>query len=161
MCQEHSSTAGQPQFLDREMVLKAMSAAALPELLPIQQREIDDLVEVEGDTQNGSGSFVVDQEQNGNILIKFEPGDGEDPGRDKHVLVPGEIGSPSIIGSLPAAGSGFSGTIPPMGPPPGIGNTMPIGSAPSVTSGFKFGMMGSSSSPQTSTSTSNANQFMV
>lgn len=160
MCQEHSSASGQPQFLDREMVLKAMSAAALPELLPIQQREIDDLVEVEGDAQNGGGSFVVDQEQNGNILIKFEPGDGDGPGRDKHVLVPGEIGSPSIIGSLPAAGSGFSGTIPPMGPPPGIGPTMPIGSATSITSGFKFGT-GSSSSPRTSTSTSNANQFMV
>jgi len=141
-----------------------MSAAAPTGLLPIDQREIDDLVEVEGDSQNGGGSFVIDRDQNGNTLIKFEPGDG-DAGRGGKLIPmipPGEIGSPSIIGSFPS-GAGFSGPVPPMGPPPGIGG-MPMGNpgamgnafgnptstAGGASGGSKFGNVGS-----------NANQFMA
>lgn len=137
-----------------------MSAAAPPGLLPINQQEIDELVEVEGDAQNGGGSFVIDRDQIGNTLIKFEL--GGDQGRIKQLPVPGEIGSPSIIGSFPT-GTGFSGTVPPMGPPPGIGG-MPMGN-PGVfgsnagppppgghvgSGGFKFGSVGS-----------NGNQFVA
>ncbi|KAF8444219.1 hypothetical protein BGX38DRAFT_1198635 [Terfezia claveryi] len=167
VCQEHSTSSGgngQPQFLERGLVLKGMSDSAPPGILPIDQREIDDLVEVEGDSQNGGGSFVIDRDQNGNTLIKFEPGDGGAGGVGKQIPIPpGEIGSPSIIGSFPS-GAGFSGPIPPMGPPPGIGG-VPMGhtaasgiggafgnptAAGGASGGFKFGSVGS-----------NANQFMA
>ncbi|KAF8460357.1 salt tolerance down-regulator-domain-containing protein [Kalaharituber pfeilii] len=113
VCQEHSGPNN--SFLEQGMVLKAMTAAAPPELqLPILQREIDDLVEVEGDAQNGGGSFIIDRDQHGNTLIKFEPSD-LDADRDKVAMIPGEIGSPSTIGSFPSGG-GFSGPVPPEAP---------------------------------------------
>jgi len=165
VCQEHSTSSGdnsQPQFLERSQVLKGMFDAAPPGILPIDQREIDDLVEVEGDSQNGGGSFVIDRDQNGNTLIKFEPGDGNAGGVGKQIpmIPPGEIGSPSIIGSFPS-GAGFSGPIPPMGPPPGIGGVPmghttasgiggAFGNPTAASGGFKFGNVGS-----------NANQFMA
>lgn len=171
VCQEHSSSSGgngQPHFLERSLVLKAMSVAAPPGLIPIDKRELDDLVEVEGDSQNGGGSFVVDRDQNGNTLIKFEPGNG-DQGRDKQVPVPGEIGSPSIIGSFPS-GAGFSGTIPPMGPPPGIGGMPSMGNTGGIRSGFSnaggppghnAGPGGGGSGFKFGSVGSNASQFMA
>src|SRR5690606_15513241 len=96
VCREQSSRGS--NFLDRSRVIEAMAAAAPPDLqLPIQLSEIDDLVEVEGDSQNGGGSFVLDKDENDNVLIKFIP--GEDSERERVTPAPGEIGSPSIIGS--------------------------------------------------------------
>ena len=138
-----------------------MSAAAPPELQPpIHQKEIDELVEVEGDSQNGGGSFVLDRDQNGNTLIKFVPGD-VDGRRNKSAAVPGEIGSPSIIGLFPSS-VGFSGTIPPMGPPPGMGGVhvggVGSGFGPGVGGGVSGGSNGAVG-PRFGSVGSNANQF--
>ena len=148
-----------------------MTIAAPREIqLPISQREVDDLVEVEGDIQNGGGVFVLDRDSQGHTLIKFEPGDTATMG-GKPNPAPGEIGSPSIIGSFPVGGSGFTGgaAIPPMmGPPPGIG-TMPVGSVGSVGSGGSASGSGggggsggnSGGFPKFGTAGNNANQFMA
>lgn len=91
------------------MVLKAMTTSAGPEVLPIQQKELDEIFEVEGDSQNGGGTFVIDRDQHGNTLIKFEPGDPK--AFNPAPIAPGEIGSPSMMNAHPfAPPRGFSNT---------------------------------------------------
>lgn len=69
---------------------------------PIYEKEMLDLCETEGNPQNGGGSFLIDKDNSGAVLVKFDPGLGTSGPRNS--IVPGDIGSPVPGTSIPAAG---------------------------------------------------------
>lgn len=64
--------------------------------------ELADVLDVEGDAQNGGGNFKVTHDTNGRTLVRYEAddnlGDMHHYGAFSRV---GEIGSPSMHGSAP------------------------------------------------------------
>ena len=69
----------------------------------ISLREMMDICDTEGNSQNGGGSFTVTREQAGDF-IRFEAGRNTSVGMRGGV--PGEIGSPIAGGAMPAFGGG-------------------------------------------------------
>ncbi|KAI1815183.1 hypothetical protein GGS20DRAFT_544764 [Poronia punctata] len=74
---------------------------------PIDEGELLDICETEGNAQNGGGSFEVQRDNNDTIIIRFDKGDDIGHGiLPRHVRAPpGEIGSP-IVGFSRPVGDG-------------------------------------------------------
>lgn len=68
--------------------------------LSFQLADLMDVLDIEGDAQNGGGNFKVKHDSDGRTLVRYETDDLA----DTHLFGPfrvGEIGSPSLHGPLP------------------------------------------------------------
>ena len=76
---------------------------------PISMKEMLDICDTEGNSQNGGGSFVIEHNELNGISVKFEPGRNTSVSMSGG-LGPGDIGSPISGGAMPAFGGarGFS-----------------------------------------------------
>ncbi|KAI8629495.1 hypothetical protein F5Y19DRAFT_83958 [Xylariaceae sp. FL1651] len=70
----------------------------------IDEAELLDICETEGNPQNGGGSFDIRRDDNGKVAIRFEVGGGSGHGPfPRNVGAPGEIGSPIVGAGTPFA----------------------------------------------------------
>ncbi|KAI1172781.1 hypothetical protein F4777DRAFT_560474 [Nemania sp. FL0916] len=65
----------------------------------IDERELRDICDTEGNPQNGGGNFYTRDDDNGKTAIRFEMNGGS--GRAPYVGAPGEIGSPVVGAGIP------------------------------------------------------------
>jgi hypothetical protein len=126
-----------------DILARANGGSIPPNEPPVQWTEVLDIIETEGDSMNGGGSFSIRQEQGSpQAMIKFEP---EKRGANRRTV--GEIGSPLLSDSTPAFGGSphsapnvgagaIGGPAPGAGPgviggnaAPGAGRFPPIGTA--------------------------------
>ena len=70
----------------------------------ISMKEMLDICDTEGNTQNGGGSFIIEHHEP-HTYVKFEPGRNTSIGMSGGVG-PGDIGSPVPVGAMPAFGGG-------------------------------------------------------
>ncbi|KAI5788438.1 hypothetical protein EDC01DRAFT_717848 [Geopyxis carbonaria] len=98
---------GEPgnQFVEFGTLQRAIQGVA-PHDLIISSNDIADVLDIEGDPQNGGGTFKVSNDASGRTLVQYEP----DQSSDLHRMSVGEIGSPGTQGAVP-----FRAT--PLGPP--------------------------------------------
>ncbi|RHZ67510.1 putative stress response protein Nst1 [Aspergillus thermomutatus] len=69
----------------------------------ISLKEMLDICDTEGNTQNGGGTFSTKKDETGEF-VKFEPDNNSATSGHRGSIVPGEIGSPVPSSSLPAFG---------------------------------------------------------
>lgn len=69
----------------------------------ISLKEMLDICDTEGNSQNGGGSFSIKSDSMGEF-VKFEPDTNSATSGHRGSIVPGEIGSPIPASSIPAFG---------------------------------------------------------
>lgn len=83
----------------------------------ISLKEMLDICDTEGNPQNGGGSFLIRDDENGHF-VKFEPDTNSAASGHRGSSVPGEIGSPIPNSSIPAFGGiGSSSVLRPFSSP--------------------------------------------
>jgi hypothetical protein len=102
-----SSKAGSG-YHDVKIVLQQVEQLRPSNEPSIPLKEMLDICDTEGNTQNGGGSFSIKKDETGEF-VKFEPDNNSAASGHRGSIVPGEIGSPVPSSSMPAFG--------------GIGNT--------------------------------------
>ncbi|GES58388.1 stress response protein nst1 [Aspergillus terreus] len=102
-----SSKAGSG-YHDVKVVLQQVEQLRPSNEPSIPLKEMLDICDTEGNTQNGGGSFSIKKDESGEF-VKFEPDNNSAASGHRGSIVPGEIGSPVPSSSMPAFG--------------GIGNT--------------------------------------
>ena len=106
-CKQLTTSRGNGDgFHDVSAVLRQVDQIRPASEAQVQMREMLDICETEGDSQNGGGFFTIKSEGPGRTLVKHEI-EGSTPLSARGGMAPGEIGSP-LSGSMPA----FSGTRP-------------------------------------------------
>ncbi|MCJ1357946.1 MAG: Stress response protein nst1 [Icmadophila ericetorum] len=90
-------------FNEVNVVLRQVENIKPPHEAPIQLTDILDIVDTEGNAQNGGGAFHVHNEGQRGMYIKFEPNEGSSMARA--VGMAGEIGSPVVGHNFPFGGS--------------------------------------------------------
>jgi hypothetical protein len=113
-CQQFQELSGPSrQPVEISTLQRAVLAVASPEL----RFAIDELthtLDVEGDSQNGGGSFEQ-RHENGRILVYYSPDEFADLHHHHGPIRAGEIGSPSTTGAVPFKTQ--------LGPPPGMASS--------------------------------------
>jgi len=71
----------------------------------VPMQEMLDICDTEGNSQNGGGSFVIENHEPNGIFVKFEPGRNTSMSMSGGVG-PGDIGSPVPGGAMAAFGGG-------------------------------------------------------
>ncbi|PYH76593.1 hypothetical protein BO82DRAFT_369265 [Aspergillus uvarum CBS 121591] len=120
-----SPSKGAGGYHDVNVVLRQVEQLQSPTETAISLKEILDICDTEGNTQNGGGSFSIKSDETGEY-VKFEPDTNSAASGHRGSIVPGEIGSPIPSSSVPAAA--FSGT----GTGPGTGIGIGTNNPPSV-----------------------------
>lgn len=92
-----------------------------PHEAPLQPRELVDIFDTEGNSQNGGGTFTVDDQLSHGIFVKFEPDTSHLYMGGRGTGAAGEIGSPIVGNSMPAINGAPRG-FPPSGG--GIASTL-------------------------------------
>lgn len=110
-CAKCVELAGPLKQSVEQSTLERAVALAAPEL-NLTTAELGAVLDVEGDLQNGGGTFKRKLDSSGRILVHYE--EDQDTNANSSPFPLGEIGSPSGF-----SGSGFSrGGWTPQGPPP-------------------------------------------
>ncbi len=91
-------------FHDVNVVLRQIDQIRPTNEAPVQMREILEICETEGDSQNGGGYFIIKNEGPNRMAVKHELNTNIPPG-GRGGMPPGEIGSPLPGNTMPA----FSG----------------------------------------------------
>ncbi|PYH90578.1 hypothetical protein BO71DRAFT_462083 [Aspergillus ellipticus CBS 707.79] len=90
-------------YHDVNVVLRQVDQLRAPSEPSISLKEMLDICDTEGNTQNGGGSFSIKSDETGEF-VKFEPDTNSASSGHRGSIVPGEIGSPVPSSSLPAFG---------------------------------------------------------
>ncbi|KAF7590582.1 Stress response protein nst1 [Aspergillus hancockii] len=101
---------GAAGYHDVKIVLRQVDELRPPNEPSISLKEMLDICDTEGNTQNGGGSFLTKSDETGEY-VKFEPDTNSAASGHRGSIVPGEIGSPVPSSSIPAFG-GMSSTTP-------------------------------------------------
>lgn len=100
-----SSTASSefaPGFYEVNHLLDQVEQLKSPNDPAITLNEMMDICDTEGSSQNGGGSFTIQEDGNGNRYVKFEPDSTSPLSSHRGSFVPGDIGSPVPASSMPA-----------------------------------------------------------
>ncbi|PYI05906.1 hypothetical protein BO78DRAFT_419224 [Aspergillus sclerotiicarbonarius CBS 121057] len=97
------SKGGASGYHDVKVVLRQVDQLRPTNEPPISLKEMLDICDTEGNTQNGGGSFSIKSDETGEY-VKFEPDTNSASSGHRGSIVPGEIGSPVPSSSLPAFG---------------------------------------------------------
>lgn len=97
-------------YHDVHLVLRQVNQLRPPIEPTISLKEMLDICDTEGSTQNGGGSFSIRDDTNGQF-VKFEPDTNSAASGHRGSSVPGEIGSPMPKSSVPAFGGIGSSSI--------------------------------------------------
>ncbi|KAE8353326.1 salt tolerance down-regulator-domain-containing protein [Aspergillus coremiiformis] len=103
-----SPSKGQADYHDVNHVLRQVDQLRPPNEPSISLKEMLDICDTEGNTQNGGGSFLIRNDETGEY-VKFESDTNSAASGHRGSVVPGEIGSPIPSSSIPAFG-GIGGT---------------------------------------------------
>ena len=106
-----SPSKGASGYHDVKIVLRQVDQLRSTNEPPITLKEMLDICDTEGNTQNGGGSFSIKSDETGDY-VKFEPDTNSASSGHRGSIVPGEIGSPVPSSSLPAFGIGTSMSTP-------------------------------------------------
>ncbi|PWY87817.1 hypothetical protein BO94DRAFT_546003 [Aspergillus sclerotioniger CBS 115572] len=106
-----SPSKGASGYHDVKIVLRQVDQLRPSDEPPITLKEMLDICDTEGSTQNGGGSFLIRSDETGDY-VKFEPDTNSASSGHRASIVPGEIGSPVPSSSLPAFGIGTSISTP-------------------------------------------------
>ncbi|KAE8144216.1 salt tolerance down-regulator-domain-containing protein [Aspergillus avenaceus] len=117
-----SPSKGVSGYHDVKVVLRQVDQLRPFNEPSISLKEMLDICDTEGNSQNGGGSFSIRSDETGEY-VKFEPDTNSATSGHRGSIVPGEIGSPVPSSSLPA----FSG----LGSTPSV-----LRQFPSTTTGF-------------------------
>ncbi|RAK99765.1 putative stress response protein Nst1 [Aspergillus ibericus CBS 121593] len=98
-----SPSKGASGYHDVKVVLRQVDQLRPATESPISLKEMLDICDTEGNTQNGGGSFSIKSDETGEY-VKFEPDTNSASSGHRGSIVPGEIGSPVPSSSLPAFG---------------------------------------------------------
>lgn len=90
-------------FHDVSLVLRQVEQLRPQNEPSISLKEMLDICDTEGNTQNGGGSFLTKKDETG-VFVKFELDDNSAVSGHRGSIVPGEIGSPVPSSSLPVFG---------------------------------------------------------
>jgi hypothetical protein len=90
-------------YHDVHVVLRQIDQLRPPNEPTISLKEMLDICDTEGNTQNGGGSFSIHEDSNGQF-VKFEPDNNSAASGHRGSSAPGEIGSPMPKSSVPAFG---------------------------------------------------------
>lgn len=104
-----SPSKGASGYHDVNVVLRQVNQLRPANEPPISLKEMLDICDTEGNTQNGGGSFSIRSDETGEC-VKFEPDTNSASSGHRGSIVPGEIGSPVPSSSLPAFGGIGSST---------------------------------------------------
>ncbi|RHZ74436.1 Stress response protein nst1 [Aspergillus turcosus] len=94
---------GADGYHDVNLVLRQVEQLRPPNEPSISLKEMLDICDTEGNTQNGGGTFSTKKDETGEF-VKFEPDNNSAASGHRGSIVPGEIGSPVPSSSLPAFG---------------------------------------------------------
>lgn len=98
-----SPSKGATGYHDVNYVLRQVDQLRPPNEPSISLKEMLDICDTEGNTQNGGGSFLTKKDETGEY-VKFEPDTNSATSGHRGSIVPGEIGSPVPSSSIPAFG---------------------------------------------------------
>ncbi|RYP12324.1 hypothetical protein DL767_011342 [Monosporascus sp. MG133] len=71
---------------------------------PVDESDLLEMCETEGNAQNGGGSFEIKRDQRDNVIIRFDPDNDSAPSRfPRSVGAPGETRSPVVSSASPVA----------------------------------------------------------
>ncbi|PYH43311.1 putative stress response protein Nst1 [Aspergillus saccharolyticus JOP 1030-1] len=102
-----SPSKGATGYHDVKVVLRQVEQLRSPSEPSISLKEMLDICDTEGNTQNGGGSFSIRNDETGEY-VKFEPDTNSASSGHRGSIVPGEIGSP-----IPSSSSlAFGGPTP-------------------------------------------------
>ncbi|KAL4896941.1 salt tolerance down-regulator-domain-containing protein [Aspergillus ambiguus] len=90
-------------YHDVKVVLRQVEQLRPSNEPSISLKEMLDICDTEGNTQNGGGSFSIRNDEMGEF-VKFEPDNNSAASGHRGSIVPGEIGSPVPSSSMPAFG---------------------------------------------------------
>ncbi|KAF4212856.1 hypothetical protein CNMCM8980_010444 [Aspergillus fumigatiaffinis] len=94
---------GADGYHDVNLVLRQVEQLRPQNEPSISLKEMLDICDTEGNTQNGGGTFSIKKDETGEF-VKFEPDNNSAASGHRGSIVPGEIGSPVPSSSLPAFG---------------------------------------------------------
>lgn len=89
-------------FHNIETVLRQVEMMKPANEGPIAMPEMLDICDTEGNSQNGGGSFVIENHEPNGVFVKFDQ--GRSISMSTRGGVPGDIGSPVPGGAMPAFG---------------------------------------------------------
>ncbi|KAI9929135.1 Stress response protein nst1 [Aspergillus wentii] len=98
-----SPSKGASGYHDVNLVLRQIDQLRPATEPSISLKEMLDICDTEGNTQNGGGSFCIKDDESG-TFVRFEPDNNSAASGHRGSIVPGEIGSPIPSSSLPAFG---------------------------------------------------------
>ncbi|KAA8646154.1 putative stress response protein Nst1 [Aspergillus tanneri] len=98
-----SPSKGASGYHDAKLVLRQVDHLRSANEPSISLKEMLDICDTEGSTQNGGGSFSIKSDETGDF-VKFEPDNNSATSGHRGSIVPGEIGSPIPSSSIPAFG---------------------------------------------------------
>ncbi|QRD82466.1 stress response protein nst1 [Aspergillus flavus] len=98
-----SPSKGAAGYHDVNHVLRQVDQLRPPNEPSISLKEMLDICDTEGNTQNGGGSFLTKSDETGEY-VKFESDTNSAASGHRGSIVPGEIGSPVPSSSIPAFG---------------------------------------------------------
>ncbi|KAB8255231.1 salt tolerance down-regulator-domain-containing protein [Aspergillus pseudonomiae] len=98
-----SPSKGAAGYHDVNHVLRQVDQLRPPNEPSISLKEMLDICDTEGNTQNGGGSFLIKNDETGEY-VKFESDTNSTASGHRGSIVPGEIGSPVPSSSIPAFG---------------------------------------------------------
>lgn len=98
-----SPSKGADGYHDVNLVLRHVEQLRPQNEPSISLKEMLDICDTEGNTQNGGGTFSIRKDETGEF-VKFEPDNNSASSGHRGSIVPGEIGSPVPSSSLPAFG---------------------------------------------------------
>lgn len=100
----HPPTDSRWGFHNVDTVLNQVEHMKPPHEGPISMKEMLDICDTEGNTQNGGGSFIIEHHEP-HTFVKFEPGRTTSISMSGGIG-PGDIGSPIPGGAIPSFGGG-------------------------------------------------------
>jgi hypothetical protein len=98
------SPNGPAGFHNADKVLHQVEQLNPPNEPPISLKEMLDICDTEGNSQNGGGSFTINDDGVNGKSVKFEPDNNSALSSHRGSLVPGDIGSPVPGNSMPVFG---------------------------------------------------------
>ncbi|OJD28558.1 hypothetical protein ACJ73_00048 [Blastomyces percursus] len=122
-----SPTKGNSGFHNVNHVLRQVELAHQPLDSQITLDELLDILDTEGNPQNGGGSFAIKNEGTRGTFVKFEPDSNSMPLGPRGSVAPGDIGSPVPGSSILALGGIGSA---------GVSRQFPVPSNMSPPTGF-------------------------
>ncbi|KAI1371653.1 hypothetical protein F4677DRAFT_434759 [Hypoxylon crocopeplum] len=101
-CKDLGPHADPEGYIKLSLIKNHVDSINFPGQEPVSEKELHEMCETEGNSQNGGGSFEIRSDDDREIKIRFEPDGGSASSSfPRNVGAPGEIGSPVVGAGSP------------------------------------------------------------